>query len=91
MNYQVFALILIVLAAASIGLQLYHYRRGVISARRAATASIARFGFVVLGLLYATDAIARWPRAPIYGLAIVGIGIFLHLANNILENVQRRE
>ncbi|HUF50355.1 MAG TPA: hypothetical protein VMN60_05945 [Longimicrobiales bacterium] len=89
--YRLFALLLIVVAAASIALQIHHYRRGVISLARAVTASVARSGFIVLGVIYATDMIRRWPRAPLAGLAIVGAGIFLHLANNILENVRGRE
>ena len=90
-SYRALALLLIAVAVGSIALQYRHYRRGVISARRAITASIARFGFVVLGITYATGLAERSTRTPLIGLAIVGAGIFLHLGNNILENLTRRD
>jgi putative membrane protein len=75
--------------AARAGLQLMHWRRGRISTAQAVTGMIARSGFLVLGVIYVTDLIVRYPRAPLLGLAIVGGGIFLHLTVNIISNIRR--
>jgi phosphate/sulfate permease len=89
MSYRVMAWVLIAVAVLSIALQVYQYRRGLYSARRALTGSIARFGFVVLGVTYAAGLVQRWRYAPLIGLGIAMLGFILYLANNRLENVQR--
>jgi hypothetical protein len=81
--------LLIAAALISLGLQLMHWRRGRISTAQAVTGMIARSGFLVLGVIYVTDLIVRYPRAPLLGLAIVGGGIFLHLTVNIISNIRR--
>jgi hypothetical protein len=81
--------LLIAAALISLGLQLMHWRRGRISTAQAVTGMIARSGFLVLGVIYVTDLIVRYPRAPLLGLAIVGGGIFLHLTVNIISNTRR--
>ena len=88
-RYRALSLVLIAVALLSIALQVHQYRRGVYSGRRALTGSIARFGFLVLGVMYATGLVQRWPRAPFVGIGVVVLGVILHLGNNILENAQR--
>lgn len=88
-TYRALSLVLIAVAVLSIALQVRQYRRGVYSLRRALTGSIARFGFLVLGVMYAAGLVQRWPRAPFIGIGIVVLGIVLHLGNNIFENAQR--
>lgn len=82
-------MVLIVAAVLSLGLQAMHWRRGRISTAQAVTAMLARSGFLVLGVIYVTGLVERWPRAPFIGLAIVGIGILLHLTANVVHNVRR--
>ena len=91
MDYRTLSVILILGALLSIGLQYRHYRRGVFSRRRAITGSIARFGFLVLGVMYLTGLAQRSRYAPFVGIGIVVLGVILHLGNNIIENAQRRQ
>ncbi|MEX1184480.1 MAG: hypothetical protein WEF86_14810 [Gemmatimonadota bacterium] len=80
--------VLIAAALLSLGLQVMHLRRGRITAMQAGTGMIARGGFLLLGVIYVTGLVERWPGAPLFGLAVVGIGIFLHLAAGILQNLR---
>ena len=81
-------IVLIVAALLSLGLQLMHWRRGRINAVQAATGMLARAGFLLLGVVYVAGLVERWPRAPFIGLAVVGIGILLHLAANVVQNLR---
>jgi hypothetical protein len=89
-TYRALSLVLIVAAILSIALQYRHYRRGVYTKRRAIAGIIARSGFLVLGVIYATGLVQRWPRAPFVGLGIAVLGVVLHLVNNIVENARRK-
>ena len=90
-SYRVMAMVLIVVAVLSIALQFHQYRRGIVSGARALTGSLARFGFVVLGVVYLTGWVARWRYAPLVGIGIVVIGFVLYRAIGKLENPQRRQ
>jgi hypothetical protein len=81
--------LLIVAALGAVSLQLLHWRRGRISAARALTGVLARTGFLLLGIIYVTDLIVRYPRAPLYGLSVVGVGILLHLLAGVVERHRR--
>lgn len=83
--------LLIAAALISLSLQVMHWRRGRIGAAQAATAVLARSGFLLLGVIYVAGLVERWPRAPLLGLAIVGVGIFLHLTVNVIRNIRRRD
>lgn len=83
--------LLIAASLGSLALQYVHWRRDRITTAQAATAMFARSGFLVLGVVYVTDLVARWPRAPLLGLAIVGAGIVLHLTVNTIQNLRRRD
>jgi hypothetical protein len=87
---DVWGWLLIAAALISLSLQVMHWRRGRISTAQAVTGMIARGGFLVLGIIYVTDLIIRYRRAPLVGLGIVGAGIFLHLTVNVLSNMRRR-
>lgn len=86
---DVWGWLLIAAAVTSLGLQLMHWRRGRISTAQAVTGMIARSGFLVLGIIYVTDLIIRYPRSPLLGLAIVGGGVFLHLTMNVIASIRR--
>lgn len=78
-------------AAAVIALFLHtrRWRRGQVTSLQYGAGLIARAGFLVLGLLYATGLVYRWSRAPVYGLGVVGAGIVLHLTAGVIDNIRR--
>lgn len=88
-RYDVWGGILIIAALISLALQVHHWRRGRLTTAQFAAGSLARAAFLFLGIIYATDLVARWPRLPIAGLFIVGIGIFLNMAVNVLHRHRR--
>jgi hypothetical protein len=88
-SYEVWGLILIVVALATIVLQIRRFRTGRLSRLQLAAGMIARLGFLFLGILYATDLVAEHRRAPFIGLGIVGAGIALNLVAGVVENIRR--
>lgn len=88
-NYRFWSWLLVVVAAASVGWQVAQWRRGRLPGIRLATGLISRAGFILLGLVYATGAMVTWRQGPVIGLGIVGIGIFLNLSLNVVENFRR--
>lgn len=83
--------LLILIAAAGLALQARHWQRGRLTAGQAVTGMIARGGFLLLGIIYVAGLAETWRRAPFYGLAIVGLGIFLHLAVNVYHRIRGPE
>lgn len=88
-SYEVWGLILVVVALVTIGLQIRRYRARRITTPQMLAGMVARFGFLFLGIVYVTELIERNRRLPLIGLAIVGLGIALNLVAGIVENVRR--
>jgi hypothetical protein len=82
-------IVLTVAALVAIGLQVRRLRSARITTLQFAAGMIARGGFLMLGILYASGLVYRWPRAPLIGLGIVGIGIVLNLVAGIFDNIRR--
>lgn len=82
-------LVLIAAALVAIGLQFRRWRQARITTVQFAVGFVARAGFLFLGIIYVSDLIYRWPRAPLIGLGIVGVGIALNLVVGIADNVRR--
>jgi hypothetical protein len=89
MNAVTWGFILSIAALVAIALQVRRLRSHQITVLQFAAGMIARAGFLLLGLLYATELVYRWPRAPLIGLGIVGAGIVLNLTAGIIENIRR--
>jgi hypothetical protein len=89
MNTATWGVILIIAALVASGLQVRRLRSHQITGLQFVAGMIARAGFLFLGILYATDLVYRWPRAPLIGLGIVGIGIILNLTAGVIENIRR--
>jgi uncharacterized protein with PQ loop repeat len=81
-------IVLTVAALIAIGLQVRRLRAAQITTPQFAAGMVARGGFLILGILYASDLVYRWPRAPLIGLGIVGLGILLNLVVGIIENIR---
>ena len=88
MTTATWGIILVAAALVAIGLQVRRWRAARITALQFAAGMVARAGFLFLGILYASDLVYRWPRAPLLGLGIVGVGIVLNLAAGIIENIR---
>lgn len=88
MTTAAWGMILAVAALVAIGLQVRRWRAARITTLQFAAGMVARAGFLVLGILYASDLVYRWPRAPLLGLGIVGAGIVLNIAAGIIENIR---
>lgn len=88
-SYQTWGWLLVAVAAITIGLTVHRYRRGLITTLQFGVAMIARLAFLFLGVVYVTELIVRYPRLPLAGLFVVGLGIFLNLAVNTWERVRR--
>lgn len=88
MTTATWGVVLTIAALIAIGLQIRRLRSAQITTIQFAAGMIARGGFLILGILYASDLVYRWPRAPLIGLGIVGIGIVLNLVAGIIENVR---
>jgi uncharacterized protein with PQ loop repeat len=88
-NTATWGLILIFAALVAIALQFRRLRTHRITELQFAAGMIARVGFLLLGILYATDLVYRWPRAPLIGLGVVGVGIVLNLTAGVIENIRR--
>lgn len=89
MTTATWGIILLAAALVAIGLQVRRWRAAQITTLQFGAGLIARVGFLVLGILYASGLVYRWPRAPLYGLGIVGIGIVLNLTAGVIENIRR--
>lgn len=89
MSTATWGLILIIAALVAIAFQVQRLRTHQITGLQFAAGMIARGGFLLLGILYATDLVYRWPRAPLIGLGIVGVGILLNLTAGVIENIRR--
>lgn len=89
MTTATWGIVLTVAALVAIGLHVRRLRAARITMLQFAAGMVARGGFLILGILYASDLIYRWPRAPLIGLGIVGIGIVLNLLAGIIENIRR--
>ncbi|HEX6307404.1 MAG TPA: hypothetical protein VFZ69_04395 [Longimicrobiales bacterium] len=88
MAASTWGIVLVAAALIAVGLHVRRWRLGRITGLQFWAGMIARLGFVVLGLMYATGYVDRSRRAPIWGLAIVGIGIVLNLLAGILAGVR---
>ena len=88
-SYEIWGLILSVVALVTIGLQIRRYRARRITTLQMVAGMVARIGFLFLGVVYVTELIDRNRRLPLIGLAIVGVGIALNLAAGIAENIRR--
>lgn len=82
-------IVLVAVALLTIGLQVRRWRLRQITALQFAAGLVARVGFLVLGLIYVTGYVYDQPRAPLYGLGVVGAGIVLNLTAGVIENVRR--
>lgn len=89
MAVSTWGIILIVAALVAIGLHFRRWRTQRITNLAFAAGLIARAGFVALGIMYAFAFVDRYPRAPVYGLAVVGVGIILNLLAGIIDNIRR--
>lgn len=89
MTTAAWGIVLTAAALVAIGLQVRRLRSARITTLQFAAGMIARGGFLILGILYASGLVYRWPRAPLIGLGIVGIGIVLNLVAGIIENIRR--
>jgi Kef-type K+ transport system membrane component KefB len=89
MTTAMWGVVLIIAALIAAGLQFRRWQQARITALQLAVGMVARGGFLFLGIIYATGLIYRWPRAPLIGLGIVGIGIVLNLVTGILDNIRR--
>lgn len=89
MTTAAWGIVLVVVALVTIVLQARRWRRGRIDGLQLAAGMVARAGFLFLGIIYAAGLVYRWPRAPLYGLVVVGIGIVLNLLAGILANISR--
>lgn len=89
MSTATWGLVLITAALVAIALQFQRLRTHRITGLQFAAGMIARAGFLLLGILYATELVYRWPRAPLVGLGIVGVGIVLNLTAGVIENIRR--
>lgn len=88
MSTATWGIILTVAALVAIGFQIHRLRTAQITTLQFAAGMVARGGFLLLGILYASDLVYRWPRAPLIGLGIVGLGIVLNLVAGIIETVR---
>lgn len=88
MTTATWGIILVGAALLAMGLQVRRRRAARITTMQFAAGMVARAGFLILGILYASDLVYRWPRAPLLGLAIVGVGIVLNLTAAIIENIR---
>lgn len=86
MTTAAWGVVLTVAALVAIGYQVHRLRTARITTLQFAAGMVARGGFLLLGILYATDLVYRWPRSPIIGLGVVGAGIVLNLIAGIIEN-----
>ena len=82
-------MVLVAVALITIGLQVRRWRLRQITTLQFAAGLVARVGFLVLGLIYVTGYVYDQPRAPLYGLGVVGVGIVLNLTAGVIENVRR--
>lgn len=89
MNAVTWGIILSIAALVAIALQVRRLRSHQVTVLQFAAGMVARTGFLLLGIVYATELIYRWPRAPLIGLGIVGAGIILNLTAGIIENIRR--
>ncbi|HEX6133366.1 MAG TPA: hypothetical protein VFZ24_05370 [Longimicrobiales bacterium] len=89
MTTSVWGIILTVAALIAVVLHTRRWRAQRVTALQFGAGMVARAGFVLLGLMYALHYVERWPRAPVVGLAIVGVGIVLNLLAGILAGIQR--
>lgn len=89
MTTATWGIILLVAALVAIALQVRRWRAAHITTMQFAAGLVARAGFLFLGILYASGLVYRWPRAPLLGLGIVGLGIVLNLTAGIIENLRR--
>lgn len=89
MTPPMWGLVLIAAALVAIGLQFRRWRQARATTVQFAVGLVARAGFLFLGIIYASDLIYRWPRAPLVGLGIVGLGIALNLVVGIADNIRR--
>ncbi|HEX2167313.1 MAG TPA: hypothetical protein VHG09_08810 [Longimicrobiales bacterium] len=89
MTTVTWGIILLIAALIAIGLQVRRWRAAHISTLQFGAGMIARAGFLFLGILYASGLVYRWPRAPLYGLGVVGFGILLNLTAGVIDNIRR--
>jgi hypothetical protein len=88
-RYEVWGAILIVAALVALAIQYHHWRRGRLSTLQMLAGGVARLAFLFLGIVYATSLIDRWPKLPLAGLFVAGIGIFLNMAVNVFTLLRR--
>jgi hypothetical protein len=80
--------ILLAAALAAVAFHAWRWRRGRMTTLQFGAGLVARVGFILLGVLYAFDLEYRWPRAPLYGRGVVGVGILLNLTANTIERIR---
>lgn len=89
MTPATWGIVLVIASLVAIGLQVRRWRTHQVTTMQFAAGIVARAGFLFLGVIYAADLIYRWPRAPLIGLGVVGLGIALNLTAGIIENIRR--
>jgi hypothetical protein len=81
--------LLIAVALVTLFLQFRRFQRGQATLLQLGAGTIARLGFLFLGIIYVTGYVEQNRRAPLIGLGIVGVGIALNLVAGIMDNIRR--
>jgi hypothetical protein len=77
------AILLIIAAAVSLGFVIRRIIRGELGGLTAAGAVLFRLGLVAVGVLYATGAVARSRNLVLAAFAVAAAGAILHLAGGL--------